>query len=199
MPRTYEQNKEIKTKRKEALLSSLYLLFLKYRYEDIDISLICECAKIKRTLFYHYFSSKEELFNEIYKRNVPFSYEKLIELNKDNKAKFRLIELINNIEKILKSDDEEVFNSFYLYLKTDIEKISSLPSIITNKYISLTKLFKKIIKEASKDNDLLLDDENKTIINLLYYIYSMCLFRINGNNKKNINFSSNSIFHLFFN
>lgn len=199
MPRTYEQNKEIKAKRKEALLSSLYLLFLKYRYEDIDISLICEYAKIKRTLFYHYFSSKEELFNEIYKRNVPFSYEKLIELNKNNKAKFRLIELINNIEKILKSDDEEIFNSFYLYLKTDIEKISSLPSIISNKYNSLTKLFKKIIKEASKDNDLLLEDENKTIINLLYYIYSMCLFRINGNNKKNINFSTNSIFHLFFN
>lgn len=199
MPRTYEQNKEIKAKRKEALLSSLYLLFLKYRYEDIDISLICKYAKIKRTLFYHYFSSKEELFNEIYKRNVPFSYEKLIELNKDNKAKFRLIELINNIEKILKGDDEDIFNSFYLYLKTDIEKVSSLPSIITNKYISLTKLFKKIIKEASKDNDLLLDDENKTIINLLYYIYSMCIFRINGNNKKNINFTTNSIFHLFFN
>ena len=40
MPRTYEQNKEIKSKRKEALLSSLYMLFLKYRYDDIDISLI---------------------------------------------------------------------------------------------------------------------------------------------------------------
>ena len=127
MPRTYEQNKEIKSKRKEALLSSLYMLFLKYRYDDIDISLICDYAKIKRTLFYHYFSSKEELFCEIYKRKITLSYDKLISENEENKAKFLLIELLNNIETLLKINDEEVFSSFYLYLKVDIEKISVLP------------------------------------------------------------------------
>lgn len=199
MPRTYEQNKEIKSKRKEALLSSLYMLFLKYRYDDIDISLICDYAKIKRTLFYHYFSSKEELFCEIYKRKITLSYDKLISENEENKAKFRLIELLNNIETLLKINDEVVFNSFYLYLKVDIEKISVLPLIINNKYLPLTKILKKLIKNYVKEDDVILEDENKIIINLLYYIYSMCLFRINGNNKKNINFDANTIFHLFFN
>ena len=74
------------------------MLFLKYRYDDIDISLICDYAKIKRTLFYHYFSSKEELFCEIYKRKITLSYDKLISENEENKAKFLLIELLNNIE-----------------------------------------------------------------------------------------------------
>ncbi|MGM9873548.1 MAG: TetR/AcrR family transcriptional regulator [Bacilli bacterium] len=199
MPRTYEQNKEIKNKRKESLLSSLYLLFLKYRYEDIDISLICEYAKIKRTLFYHYFSSKEDLFCEIYKRNIPFSFEIVSKINQENKPKFKLIELINNIENLLKTNDENLFNSFYLYLKTDIEKIDCLPPIINSHYPTLSKLFKKYIKEASKNNEINIEDDSKTIINLLYYTYSMCLYRINGNNKKNINFNTNSIFSLFFN
>lgn len=50
---------------KQQILQKAYLLFLEKGYDAVSISMIQKEVGIGRATMYHYFSSKEELFNEV--------------------------------------------------------------------------------------------------------------------------------------
>lgn len=62
MPRTPEQNKNIKDKRRGKLLSFAIKAFAANGYDHTAIDDITKAAKCSHGLFYHYFDSKEDVF-----------------------------------------------------------------------------------------------------------------------------------------
>ena len=65
MPRTAEQNKCIKDKRREKLLSYALKAFAIEGYDHTAIDDITKPAKCSHGLFYHYFDSKESVFSKL--------------------------------------------------------------------------------------------------------------------------------------
>lgn len=64
-PRNEDQFQEIREKRRQELKSSAVQLFSKKGFADAKISDITSHANLSHGLFYHYFSSKEELYIEV--------------------------------------------------------------------------------------------------------------------------------------
>jgi len=65
MPRTPEQNKNIKDKRRGKLLSYAIKAFAANGYDHTAIDDITKLAKCSHGLFYHYFDSKERVFSAL--------------------------------------------------------------------------------------------------------------------------------------
>lgn len=66
MPRTNEQNKEIKDLRKAEILQASVELFSVYR-EKVSINQICDRAKCSHGLFYHYYRDVDDVISDIQK------------------------------------------------------------------------------------------------------------------------------------
>ena len=62
MPRTQEQNKQIKDKRRAKLLSASLRVFASRGYRDTSVDDITKEAECSHGLFYHYFDSKKDVF-----------------------------------------------------------------------------------------------------------------------------------------
>jgi AcrR family transcriptional regulator len=65
MPRTSEQNESIRDKRKTKILERTLRLFAINGFDSVtidDITVACNCS---HGLFYHYFKSKEDVFNAL--------------------------------------------------------------------------------------------------------------------------------------
>jgi len=65
MPKTREQNQEIKDERRANILNVALRLFSVHGYDAVTINDITTKANCSHGLFYHYFSSKAEIFKAI--------------------------------------------------------------------------------------------------------------------------------------
>lgn len=65
MPRTPEQNQNIKDKRRSKLLNHALKAFAMHGYDHTAIDDITKSAKCSHGLFYHYFDSKEKVFSAL--------------------------------------------------------------------------------------------------------------------------------------
>ena len=72
---------------KEHILKVSFLLFLQKNFKDVTMNEIVEKTGMSKGAFYHYFKSKEELFediiNEYYLNEWVIDYDKL---NKDSSS-----------------------------------------------------------------------------------------------------------------
>ena len=70
MPRTPEQNQQIKDKRRGKLLLVALKVFALRGYDQVTIDNITTAAKCSHGLFYHYFDSKEAVFQALLKEII---------------------------------------------------------------------------------------------------------------------------------
>lgn len=64
MPRTFKQNEEIKDKRKAQILEKSLILFANVGIKNVTMDEISKYVGCSHGLLYHYFSSKEDLYEE---------------------------------------------------------------------------------------------------------------------------------------
>lgn len=77
-PRNEEQNALIKDERREQILSAALKVFAKRGFAATKISDIVSQGGMSHGLVYHYFKSKEEIFNELLARAMSSSGESLL-------------------------------------------------------------------------------------------------------------------------
>lgn len=146
MPRTFKQNKELKDLRKKEILDKSLILFATMGIKSVTMDQISKFVGCSHGLLYHYFSSKEDLFNE-HKKVCQDLVEKRIEEcalinNKDESLLKAINELfINLIFSENKSD------SYYLYLYT-LAKLYSLT--YSKQLFSENKELESCFKETFK-------------------------------------------------
>ncbi|GKV56086.1 hypothetical protein NCCP2222_20330 [Sporosarcina sp. NCCP-2222] len=79
MPKTEQQNQELRDARREQILRVATSIFARKGMAGTKISEIAKEAKLSHGLVYHYFSSKEEIFTELV-RNAASSSINVIHL-----------------------------------------------------------------------------------------------------------------------
>ncbi len=67
MPRTPEQNANIRDKRKAKILKKALKLFAINGFDNVTVDDITEEANCSHGLFYHYFGTREDIYNELMK------------------------------------------------------------------------------------------------------------------------------------
>lgn len=197
MPRTREQNKLIKEKRLDLILTAALKCFLRFSYNETNIDNICEEAKISHGLFYHYFKNKEEVYKTLIKvKVIPLMDEIYSSINLNGqKAKYSLIDLLDTLVETIKKDDD-IFFSFFLFINMNIEK-KTLPKECIKMVKTLYVVIYDLIKKGVEEGDFYINDEKSSTYTILFFILSVCLNRYHLNNKKYLAINSKSIVEIF--
>lgn len=82
MPRSKEQFEEMRTKKKELILSAALTCFASNGFHNTSIADISAEAGISTGLMYNYFESKEELLKSIYVQGLELIFEPITGLKK---------------------------------------------------------------------------------------------------------------------
>lgn len=148
MPRTKDQFQEIKENRRSEILKAALPLFSLQGYDAVKIDDITKACGCSHGLFYHYFVSKEDLFQTMMdeskavgKRCYPRTW--LL----DNGPEKAVVHFVNNILNLLKNDEENCYY-MYLYLTMDYQKTLPKPKNKDKNHKYFPDLLLEIIKQG---------------------------------------------------
>lgn len=107
---------------REHILITAFILFLQKSYKEVTMKEIVQASGLSKGAFYHYFKSKEELFNEIVERyyfimmDVPFDRFDRTSLKQFYHDYVQyLVDSFMNLKKVLDDNtDEDDINFFTL-------------------------------------------------------------------------------------
>ena len=127
MPRSKEQFDEMKSSRRNEILKSALPLFSLRGYDAVkvdDITKECGCS---HGLFYHYFSSKEDLFRAMMEESKAVGRRCYPRTWLDNSNPVEAVNIfVNNIINLLLNDEENCYY-MYLYLTSPYQKTLPKP------------------------------------------------------------------------
>lgn len=152
--------------RKQELIETALKLFLKKGYEKTSIRDILREVKGSPGMFYYYFSSKEEIFEEAIQYYVENYTKELSQIFKDEDLSFqekynRIVNAVIKAFEDIRSISNAYFTPQYFPLRVKISfKILD----------KITKPFSELIEELKKDPHL---DSRKTAIFVLYGVYGL--------------------------
>ncbi len=189
MPKTREQNLQIKEERRNSILVSSLYLFAFNGYGAVNIDDVTKAAKCSHGLFYHYFNNKEELFHAVMHELVEEKAKKLQEgLDLNQRAKFAISDIITHILDGLKSSDDNLVCVLHLLFILHLEK-DNIPKPI-DKNIKLKKPIKLydalygLIQRGQEEGDLLPGNPKIYTITILSLINGLTYNRLCIGQKK---------------
>ncbi|MCX5775480.1 MAG: TetR/AcrR family transcriptional regulator [Firmicutes bacterium] len=129
MPKTAEQFQEIKDERRNRILVTSLRLFAVRGYDSTTISDITAAASCSHGLFYHYFASKEEVFqvlidNSLEKGGLP-DMSKRFDQEKDSPTFIMKMSISWILSELEKQDSDF---PYYLYIFLNIHFQKTIPT-----------------------------------------------------------------------
>jgi AcrR family transcriptional regulator len=141
------QNIELKEKRKEEIFEAAVHCFNEKGYAATTIEIIAAKAKISKGGLYHYFSSKKELFLELfdYRVNKYFDLMKSY-MNKDDSPEERIRTLVEKAGQILKKNED--FYKFCLEFLSMGVRDPEIRKVMTAFYKNSVGTFRQLVEEG---------------------------------------------------
>ena len=170
MPKTKEQFEQIRQERMNTILRSALNLFVMKGYNAFSLDEITKDAKCSHGLLYHYFHSKEELYEAVLNQIVYPSTIRIVEnVNFDQKAIFVIHDLLDTTLKVIKSPNDERVKELYLLLNIHLQK--SLPIIKKNEkgHTQIFATVEDLIERGKREGDI----NDYTTVELTIAILSM--------------------------
>lgn len=132
MPKSSERCEIIKEKMRTKILEASLVFFAKYGFYGTKISDLAKFIGIGQGTLYCYFSSKEEVFQEILKMGTEKNKQNMIKLQKSPVSAVRKIMLLSDhIIKAISSDSQLI----YLFaLNMQVAKQKDFDNSFTNEY-----------------------------------------------------------------
>ncbi len=175
---------------KEHILKTSLLLFLQKSYRDVTMKDIVEKTGLSKGAFYHYFTSKEELFKEITDYFLSMGKIDYSLFSKESFNEFyhqyasllgqsfkKMIEFVN-----VSSNESTAFNFFFIMF----EAASRLPDLLTIE-LELHKkdvaAWKKIISAARKKGEIESDASDEQIAEMFLCCADGVSLRMVNNNR----------------
>lgn len=173
MPKTKEQFEKIKDTKKKEIISSALYLFATQGYKATSIDDIMNNVGSAHSLFYHYFSSKEELFELILENIMDEMAKELSNITFDRKADEVMDELIDKILKML--PNKEKAQGIYLLLNLHLQKnqIPEPPENEEYKFRTIWNYIYNLVEKGQKEGDFLDGDPREYTIVLLVLIQGL--------------------------
>lgn len=179
------------TNTKEHIIKTSLYLFLQKSYRDVTMKEIVKKTGLSKGAFYHYFTSKEELFREIV--HLFFSMG-VIDYSKFNQKSLKAfysdyltyIDLsFKEIYRLFDSSEEEKtsFNFFFIMF----EAISKLPEFLEmelEQFKRSLSAWKKVIKKSKENKEISSSSSDTHIAKLFLYCTDGVFIRYMNNERK---------------
>ncbi len=159
MPKTQEQNDELKEQRKQNIVLAALIVFCEKGYDGTTVDDITKKAKCSHGLFYHYFDSKKAVFDAVIENAENESDQKIDKILKENisyvdKLKKILIHLFEN----LKEDELKAYYFFFFFSRHFIDVLNGRvpqkpPREKKPLFILIEELFEKGIENGEFSNE----------------------------------------------
>ena len=191
MPKRPEQNKAIQEKRRQAIKDKGLRLFAVNGFDNVSIDDICQAAKCAHGLFYHYYESKEDLFDELLKEmpNDLFPYEEARTELGFSGLKLLLVQ----ITKALNAKPSTVVA--YLLLHITFQDQEDLQKPTYKKRFLFYLLAKEKIKEGQKEG-IIISGDPEEILNALIGLLRDQLITKLAKQKKGYKYLSEDVLEL---
>ena len=114
MPKTEEQLNKIKESRRREIAICGLKVFCEKGYDSTTVDDIMKKAECSHGLFYHYFKSKKEIFDEVMKikhESRDNELKERVEKEKDYNNKLRII--IESMFKSMQNDENFPYHYFF--------------------------------------------------------------------------------------
>jgi TetR/AcrR family transcriptional regulator, transcriptional repressor for nem operon len=187
---------------KEHILKTSLLLFLQKSYKDVTMKDIVEKTGLSKGAFYHYFTSKEELFKEITDYFLSMGKIDYSSFSEESFNEFyhqyadllgqsfrKMMEFVN-----VTSDEPTAFNFFFIMF----EAASRLPDLLKIE-LELHKkdvvAWKKIISTARKKGEIESNASDEQIAEMFLCCTDGVSLRMVNNNR--LNFFRKDIIKMF--
>ena len=116
MPKTKEQFEQIRNDRINSILLVATDLFATKGYDGVNLDEVTKVAKCSHGLLYHYYKGKEQLYQAVLEKIVYPDMNKFFkEINQNQRAESVIRDLMNQILKLFKSDDEQKSKNYIYY------------------------------------------------------------------------------------
>lgn len=156
MPRTAEQNKVIKEKRKNRLLNVSLKMFATKGYTLVTTDNISKGARISHGLFYHYFSSKDDAYQATVRHFVLGSSSPFL-----SEADMKSLHGVEGLKKFFEIADfvqtGDIANLYMAKIVLDIERGLSKGQVTkeVKDRFNFPVIFERLISEGQKDGDVI--------------------------------------------
>lgn len=166
MPRTSLQNNAIKVQRSKEILDTSLKLFSEKGFEKVSIDMIADECHISHGLFYHYYSSKNEILENINNSFVEELEAMFTKLYREGEeGEIYLKKILGSLIRLIKSSKQKTFHA-HLFLNTCLRELN-----LDENYSPFSKkvddLLNKSIKIVKKDTTNLSPKEFNQVITYL--------------------------------
>jgi|AntAceMinimDraft_15_1070371.scaffolds.fasta_scaffold00107_29 AcrR family transcriptional regulator len=176
---------------KEHILRTSLLLFLQKSYKEVTMREIVEKTALSKGAFYHYFSSKEQLFKEIvlmffsmgamdYSSFPIKSLKRFIDeyLKRIDQSFVQINQMMGN-----ESKGDVSFNFFFIMFDA-MKRFPEMMILEEQQYKNDLKVWESVINEAKAVGEIYSSTSNKEIANLFLYCTDGVFIRVVNTEKK---------------
>lgn len=200
MPKTQIQNQQIKEERIESIITVAAQVFAVHHYGSITIDDITSQANCSHGLFYHYFSSIDELFHQTIETAIKEIKPIVEEVDLATPPYFvKLEKIIESFIQILKGSNESKVSYLYLLLnmRLRVNEVPPPPDEVKNmnrKPINI--IIGELIENAQKEGTAKQGDVKEYTISLIALLKGLSYNRLYVGADKFICPSAQTILNL---
>ena len=146
---------------KNKILSVASNLFVSKGYKNVSLNDIADKAEVTKGGVYHYFSSKEELFLEVFEDSLSTAEKNICTFISSDKSLSDLLKaaltpknVIDQIFDILKGKYSYIEPNYIAFMFDALKNFPKLNSRVTKYYQTITKALRDKIVIAKKEGEL---------------------------------------------
>lgn len=178
-------------KTKEHILKTSLILFLQKSYRDVTMSEIVEKTGLSKGAFYHYFSSKEDLFKEIVVMFFSMGTIDYKSFSSDSFYDFyhQYVEILNDsllkINSMVAEQSKESNNfNFFLILFEAVSRFPEYLHLELELHKKDMEAWKNIIANAREKGEIKSNSSDEDIANIFLYCTDGVFLRFINNDKQ---------------
>ena len=185
MPRTSEQFEEMRRDREESILNAGLYLFATKGFEQTSADAIRAIVNCSHGLLYHYFRSKEDLYKAVIEKKVrPIASVVTRGIDRTQKAKFVLTDVIDNFLVRLKSDNDEFAWAVALLLDMHLQAVINPKIKNVEKDKRVYDWVFEIIEKGKEEGDFNDLNSRELVVSILALFKGLSYNRIKIGHKK---------------
>lgn len=124
MPRTTEQFELMRREREESILNAALYFFATKGFENTSADIITNMVNCSHGLLYHYYKTKEDLYQAVIERKVkPIVFNIIADVDFNQPAKYVFFDINKRFLKALKSENDEYVWSIALLLDIHLQGV----------------------------------------------------------------------------
>ena len=189
MPRTPEQNQEIKDKRRSKILAAAIRVFATKEYDDVAIDDIVKVVGCSHGLFYHYFQTKEQIYRAVFEEVIiPNQAVPPVKQARD-KGGYEGLKILAEYMAMVVSAGTKLFNLAMIWLRmAKAEKLDKKTAEIAKAH-NIELAIKDLVHEGQIDGQVIAGDPEE-IADLIYGIFEKKMLKRKEEGKSKRYFSA---------